>query len=586
MTAVSWIEIACLAVVLVALTPVLGAYMARVYEGRALRAQRLLGWAERGTYRALGVNVEREQDWKSYAKSVLLLTGVGFLVMYVLLRSQSVLPLNPEGFSAMPWDVSFNTTASFVTNTNWQFYSGESALSYFSQMLGMTVQNFVSAGVGMAVLVAMIRGFARKQTDELGNFWQDFVRSILYILLPISAIAAVVLVSQGVVQSLGEYVAVTTLAGGEQLISRGPAASQVAIKQLGTNGGGFFGVNSSFPLENPNGVSNFIQVLLILLIPAASTAMFGRMVGSRRQGWALFAAMSVLLVGGLAATYAAEQSGSQAQQQAGVSTQSLGEGSPGGNLQGKEQRFGIAGSTTWSVATSAASNGSVNSSLDSYTPIGGMVPLLNIVTGEVIFGGVGSGLYGMLMFAILAVFLAGLMVGRTPEYLGKKIGAREIKLVMIGTLVPSLVVLIATAVAVATNYGGPSIFNAGPQGFSETLYAYASQANNNGSAFGGFTGLVQPNAPGNDGAFGITFANLVGGMAMLIGRFLPLLCVLAIGGSLAAKRTSTPGPGTMRTDTPTFVILVIVSVVLIALLNFVPALLLGPVVQSLTTELF
>lgn len=578
-TAQDIIAIAFFLAILTALTPLLGAYMARVYNGRATRAAKLLGPIERGAYTFIGVDPRKEQDWKSYSKSALLLSVFGFLLMYVLLRAQKVLPFNPEDFTAMPWDVTFNTTASFVTNTNWQFYSGESALSYGSQMLAMTVQNFVSAGVGMAVLVAMIRGFSRRDTGKLGNFWQDLVRSIVYILVPLSVVGALLLVGQGVVQTLSGYVGATGLGGVEQLIALGPAASQVAIKQLGTNGGGFFGVNSAFPLENPTAISNWLQLLFILLIPAASTAMFGRMVGSRRQGWAIYAAMFVLLLGTIGLGYAAEQNGSEAQQQAGITVD-------GGNMEGKEVRNGIAGSTTWTAATTAASNGSVNSALDAYTPLGGLAPMANMMSGEVVFGGVGSGLYGMLMFAILAVFLAGLMVGRTPEYLGKKIGAKEIKLVMIGTLVPSLVVLVATAVALATAYGGPSIYNAGPQGFSETLYAYTSQANNNGSAFAGFTGLIQPNAPGNDGAFGITFANLVGGFAMLIGRFVPLLCVLAIGGSLASKRAVTAGPGTMRTDTPTFVLLLVSSVVLLALLNFIPALLLGPVVQSLDGGLF
>lgn len=593
MTISGWIEIVFFLGVLTILTPLLGAYMARVYEGRATTAQRLLGPAERGTYRLLGIDQNKQQDWKGYARSVLMSSVIGLAVMYLILRTQSIQPFNPQGYRSMPWDVSFNTAASFVTNTNWQFYSGESALSYFSQMTAMTVQNFVSAGMGMAVLVAMIRGFTRRGTGELGNFWQDLVRSIYYILVPLAVIGTIVLITQGVVQTLAGYDTVNTLQGAKQVLALGPAASQIAIKQLGTNGGGFFGVNSAFPFENPSSISNFVELLFILLIPAASTAMFGRLVGNRRQGWALYAAMFVMLTGGIAAGYVAEQHGSQAQTQAGVSALAhagpngaAASDSTGGNMEGKDQRFGIDGSTTWAAVTSAASNGSVNASHDAFTPIGGAVPLMNMMTGEVIFGGVGSGLYGMLMFAILAVFLAGLMVGRTPEFLGKKIGAREVKYVMLGTLVPSLAVLIATAVAVATKYGGPSIFNGGPQGFSETLYAYTSQANNNGSAFAGFTGLIQPNAPGNVGAFGITFANLIGGVTMLIGRFMPLLAVLAIGGSLAVKRPVAPGPGTMRTDTPTFVVLLIGAIALLALLNFVPSLLLGPVVQSLTNSLF
>ena len=537
----------------------------------------MLGPVERLTYRLLGVNPHVQQDWKGYARTTLVFSALFFVVLYVILRTQGIHPFNPEGFDSATWDVSFNTAASFVSNTNWQFYGGETTMTYFSQMAGLAVQNFVSAAVGMAVLAAVIRGFASRGAAELGNFWQDVTRTLLYILLPLSLVGALILVSQGVIQTLGGAVTYTTVAGAEQTLALGPAASQVAIKQLGTNGGGFFNVNSAFPFENATTLSNFVQVLFILLIPAALTATFGRMVGNRRQGWALYAAMAVMLVVTIGVTYAAEQNGSPAQKAAEVA---------GGNLEGKEQRFGIANSALWAAATTAASNGSVNSAHDSYTGAGGAVPLVNMMTGEVIFGGVGSGLYGMLLFVLLAVFIAGLMVGRTPEYLGKKIEAREVKYVLVGTLYPALGVLVLTALAIGSKWGAPSIYNPGPQGFSETLYAYTSQGNNNGSAFAGYTGYVQPNAPGNVGAFGITFADLMGGVAMLLARFVPLLAALGVAGSLAGKRVSPLGAGTFRTDTPTFVALLIFVIVIVAALTFFPALLLGPIVQALSDQLF
>ena len=586
MTFNGWLQIAFYVVVLTALTPLLGHYMARVYTGERVFLTPLLAPVERFFYRAIGTRPERGQDWKSYARSVLVFSALSWLLLYLILRTQSIQPFNPEGFGSAPWDVSFNTTSSFVSNTNWQFYGGETTLSYFSQMVGLAVQNFLSAAVGMAVLIAVIRGIISRGGHELGNFWVDLTRSLLYILLPLSILGALFLVSQGVVQTLGGYLDASTLAGGQQGIAVGPAASQIAIKQLGTNGGGFFGVNSAMPFENPTALSNFVEVLFILLIPAALTATFGKMVGSARQGWMIFVTMLVLLMAGIGVSYAGEQAGSPAQDAAGISATADGADSSGGNLEGKEQRFGIASSTEWAAITTAASNGSVNSSLDSFTGVGGAVPLVNMLTGEVIFGGVGSGLYGMLLFVLLAVFIAGLMVGRTPEYLGKKIEAKEIKLVMIGTLVVPLLVLVLTAVAISTKWGAPSIFNNGPQGFSETLYAYGSQANNNGSAFAGFTGFVQPNAPGNVGSFGITFADLLGGFAMLIGRFVPLLAALAVAGSLAGKRISPAGPGTLRTDNGTFVLLLIFVIVVVAALTFFPALLLGPIGQGLTERLF
>jgi K+-transporting ATPase ATPase A chain len=586
MTVNGWLQIVFYVAVLTALTPLLGHYMARVYTGERVFLTPLMAPVERLFYQAIGARSESGQDWRSYARSVLVFSALSWVLLYLILRTQSIQPFNPEGFGSAPWDVTFNTTSSFVSNTNWQFYGGETTMSYFSQMFGLAVQNFLSAAVGMAVLIAVIRGIISRGGHELGNFWVDLTRSLLYILLPLSILGALFLVSQGVVQTLGGYLDVSTLAGGRQGIAFGPAASQIAIKQLGTNGGGFFNVNSSMPFENPTALTNFVEVIFILLIPAALTATFGRMVGSARQGWAIFVTMSILLAVGLGVSYAGEQAGSPAQDAAGISATADGSDSSGGNLEGKEQRFGIASSTEWATVTTAASNGSVNSALDSYTGVGGAVPLVNMLTGEVIFGGVGSGLYGMLLFVLLGVFIAGLMVGRTPEYLGKKIEAKEIKLVMIGTLVVPLLVLVLTAVAISTKYGAASIYNSGPQGFSETLYAYGSQANNNGSAFAGFTGFVQPNAPGNVGSFGITFADLLGGFAMLIGRFVPLLAALAVAGSLAGKRIAPAGPGTLRTDNGTFVALLIFVIVVVAALTFFPALLLGPIGQGLTERLF
>ena len=585
MTLQGWLQIAFYLAVLTALTPLLGGYMARVYQGERVALERVLGPVERLTYRALRTDPARQQDWKAYARTTLVFSALFFVVLMVILRTQGIHPFNPEGFHSGSWDLSFNTAASFITNTNWQYYGGETTLSYFSQMAGLGVQNFVSAAVGMAVLAAVIRGFASRGTKELGNFWQDLTRTLLYILLPLSFVGALVLVSQGVIQTLSGYVGFHTPQGLGQTLALGPAASQISIKQLGTNGGGFFNVNSAMPFENPTTFSNFVEMLFILLIPASLTATFGRMVGNRRQGWGLYAAMAVMLVAGVAVAYAAEQHGSPAEKSAHVAVASH-NGTTGGNLEGKEQRFGIANSALWATVTTDASNGSVNSAHDSFTGIGGSVPLTNIMTGEVIFGGVGSGLYGMLLMVLLAVFIAGLMVGRTPEYLGKKVESREVKLVLIGTLFVPLGVLVATALAIATKYGAPSIFNSGPQGFSETLYAYTSQTNNNGSAFAGYTGFVQPNAPGNVGAFGITFADLLGGVAMLAGRFVPLIAALAVAGSLATKKVAPAGAGTFRTDTPTFVFLLVSVIVIVGALTFFPALLLGPIVQGLAPQLF
>jgi K+-transporting ATPase ATPase A chain len=585
MTWQGWFQIAFYLAVLTALVPLVGGYMARVYMGERVVLARVLGPVERQFYRAVRTNPAREQNWKQYAATVVVFSALFWLVLYVILRVQGVLPLNPLRFSGAPWNVTFNTTSSFITNTNWQYYGGETTLSYFSQMAGLAVQNFVSAAVGMAVLAAVIRGFARRDTDRLGNFWVDLTRSLLYILLPLSVIGALLLISQGVVQTFTGSVTFTGLAGFEQVLALGPVASQVAIKQLGTNGGGFFNVNSSFPFENATGFSNFVEMLFILLIPAAATYQYGKMIGRVRQGWALYVAMLLLLVVGIGNAYYQESRATPALAAAGVTAEAT-PGSTGGNLQDSEQRFGIANSTLWASATTAASNGSVNSAHEAYSGLGALTPLTMIMTGEVVFGGVGSGLYGMLLTVLLTVFLAGLMVGRTPEYLGKKIQAREVKLVAIGVLYMPVIVLIATAVAIGTPAGQESIYDSGPQGFAETLYAYTSQGNNNGSAFAGYTGFLQPNAPGNDGATGITLATLLGGTVMLLCRYIPMVAALAVAGALAARRPAPAGPGTFRTDSPIFIMLLIGVIVIVAALSFLPALALGPIVQGLTNQLF
>lgn len=576
MNVAGWLQIVVFIAALTALTPIVGRYLMRVFEGQRVLLTPVLGPVERGAYRLLGTSPDREQDWKGYARTVLVFSGLFLAALYLLIRLQGSLPLNPEGLTAPPWDLSFNTAVSFLTNTNWQFYAGETTMSYFTQMAGLAVQNFVSAAVGIAVAVAVIRGFARREATRVGNFWVDAIRCTLYVLLPLCVVGALFLVSQGVIQTLGAYVDVTTLTGGTQTLARGPVASQEFIKELGTNGGGFFNVNAAMPFENSSGLTNFVLMLAILIIPAALTNTFGRMVGSQRQGWAVYTAMAVWFIAAVALVYIAESDSTPAMHAAGLH---------GANMEGKDVRFGIGSSSLFAAVTTVASCGAVNAAMESFSGLGGAVPMANMMTGEVIFGGVGSGLYGMLLFVLLAVFLAGLMVGRTPEYLGKKIGPREIRLVVIGTLFVPLVVLVFTALAIGTKWGAPSIYDSGPQGFSETLYAYTSQANNNGSAFAGYTGFVQPNGD-NVGAFGITFANLLGAAAMLFGRFVPMLAALAVAGALAGKRVSPPGPGTMRTDTPTFVVLLVGAVALVALLTFVPALLLGPVVQGLTNQLF
>jgi potassium-transporting ATPase potassium-binding subunit len=572
-----FVQIAIFCALIVAVVPLLGGHMARVFRGERTFLDPVAAPMERFTYRLLRIDPARGQDWKVYARSVILFSLAGWLLLFVILRTQTLHPFNPEDFHSGTWDLSFNTASSFVTNTNWQYYGGETTLSYFSQMAGLTVQNFVSAATGIAVAIALIRGIIarRSATPTLGNFWQDLVRATFYVLLPISIIGAVLLVSQGVLQTLGG-----TVSG----LARGPVASQEAIKELGTNGGGFFNVNSASPFENPTGLSNLIELFLILCIPASLTYTYGRMVGSRRQGWAIFAAMSALFIASVVVVYLAELHGTPAQHAAGIHTGAI-DGSTGGNMEGKDVRFGIANSTLWAAVTTVTSCGAVNAAFESLTGIGGLVPMVDLGYGESVFGGVGTGLYTMLMYVLLAVFIGGLMVGRTPEFLGKKVEAREIKLVSLGVLVTPLAVLLATGAAMATKYGAPSIFASGPQGFSESLYAYMSQANNNGSAFAGYTGYYQP-TPGNIGAHGITFADLLGGVTMLGARFAPIILVLAVAGALAGKRVAPQGLGTLRTDTPTFVALLGGTVVLIGALTFFPAFLLGPVVQGMTDRLF
>ena len=547
----------------------------------------LFGGFERLLYRCFGVDPKREQDWKSYAKSLLIFSLAGWIILYVVLRSQSIQPWNNYGgttFNAAPWDVTFNTVSSFLTNTNWQYYGGETTMTYFSQMVGLTVQNFASAAVGIVVAVALIRGIIGRSGTSLGNFYEDFTKTVLYVLVPISFVSALVLVSQGSIDNLSHYVSAHGISGIVQTIAMGPVASQEAIKELGTNGGGFFNVNSAHPFENPNGFTNYYEMLLVLIIPAALVWMYGRMVGSRRQAIAIFSTMFVLFIGGVAVAYAAEAHGSPAQHAAGLHTQVIAN-STGGNLEGKEQRFGIAGSAIFDVVTTVTSCGAVNSSIESYTGLGGAIPMANLSASEVIFGGVGTGMYSILLYVLLAVFLGGLMVGRTPEYLGKKIEAKEIKLVALGLLITPLTALFSTSLATASAAGRASIYNTGPQGFSETFYAYLSQANNNGSAFAGYTGFIQP-AAGNAGSHGVTFADLLGGFTMLFARYAPILFALAVGGALAGKRYSPAGLGTMRTDNPTFVVLLIGVIILVGALTFFPAVLLGPIVQALTGHLY
>jgi K+-transporting ATPase ATPase A chain len=555
-----------LAVLLLLVKP-LGSYMARVYSAGKTPFSRALDPVERVVYRLAGVDPAAEMSWPQYAWALLAFNASGFLLLYLLLRFQHLLPLNPQGFGPVRPDTAFNIAVSFATNTNWQNYGGETTLSYLVDIVGLTVQNFVSAAMGMAVLAALARGIVRRNAATIGNFWVDLVRTTMHILLPLAVLWTAILVFQGVVQNLAEYQPVEALESGEQLLPMGPAASQIAIKQLGTNGGGFFNVNSAHPYENPTPVSNFFEMLAILLIPAAICYTFGRMVNDLRQGWALLAAMLMIYIPCVLLVTGIEYGGNPALDFVTIDQAVSGQ-APGGNLEGKEVRFGVANSAIWATATTAASNGSVNSMHDSYMPLSGMILLFLMQVGEVIFGGVGSGLYGMIMFVVFSVFLAGLMVGRTPEYLGKKIEAFEVKMASIAVLTPPAMVLAGTAIALMAPDGLSGIQDSGPHGLSEVLYAFSSMGNNNGSAFAGY-GADTP------------VVNITGGIAMLFARYWVALPALAIAGSLAAKKVVPVGPGTLPTHTPLFVGFLAAVVVVVGALAFVPALALGPIAEQL-----
>ncbi len=598
MTFAGWFTIVAFVLVVTALAFPLGTYMAKVYTGERVFLTPIFAWPERFLYKVLRVNPERRQDWKGYAKSLIIFSLAGWIFLYIVLRTQDAFfvphSLNPLGYHSAPADVTFNTVSSFMTNTNWQFYSGETTMSYLSQMIGLTVQNWLSAGVGIVVAVALVRGIIGRSGKGIGNFWQDMVRTILYVLAPLSVFGALVLASQGVIANLTTYLTVHTITGLTQTIAMGPVAGQEAIKELGTNGGGFFNTNSAHPFENPTQFSNYFEMLLVLIIPAALIFFYGRMTANRRQGYAIYATVMIMFLGAVIVAYIAEAHGSPAQHAAGLHTGVI-NGSTGGNMEGKEQRFGIAGSALFDVITTVTSCGAVNSALESFTGIGGAVPFANLSASEVIFGGVGTGLYSILLYVLLAVFIGGLMVGRTPEWLGKKLEAREIKLAGLGILITPLAALFCTAMAVASKAGRASISevatSAGklgihtPQAFSESFYAYLSQANNNGSAFAGYTGFIQPNA-GNLGSHGISFADVLGGFDMIFARYAPILFALAVAGALAGKRVTPAGLGTMRTDNGTFVVLLIGVIILVGALTFFPALLLGPIVQGLTGHLY
>ncbi len=576
MTTFGWLQIGLYLFILLLLVKPLGSYMARVYQGERTWLGRIVGPVERLIYRILGLRADEEMDWKTYAFALLLCSLVGLLALYGLQRLQSALPLNPQHLGAVDPYTAFNTAASFTTNTNWQSYSGETTMSYLTQMLGLTVQNFLSAAAGMAVLVAVIRGFVRHSTGTVGNFWVDVTRSVLYILLPLSLILALVLVSQGVVQTFSGSHEVALLQStdnatgqtiGQQVLAVGPVASQEAIKMLGTNGGGFFNVNSAHPFENPTPLTNFLEMLAILLIPAALCYTFGKMVGDTRKGWAILAAMTIIFVACLTVTVWAEQRGNPAITELGVD-QTASDLQSGGNMEGKEVRFGITNSALWATSTTSASNGSVNSMHDSYTPLGGLMPMWLMQLGEVVYGGVGSGLYGMLAFVIIAVFVAGLMIGRTPEYLGKKIGAYEMKMASLMVLIPVMIVLLGTAIAVSIPAGRDAVLNTGAHGFSEVLYAFSSAGNNNGSAFAGL-GADSP------------FYNIALGLAMLIGRFWLAIPALAIAGSLVDENKVPASSGTLPTHTPLFIAWLIAVVIIVGALSFLPVLSLGPLVEHL-----
>ncbi len=579
MSSNSWFQLIFYLVVLLSLAKPLGVYMARVYDRQPTGLDKLFDPLEKGIERLTGLP-KIPMDWVAYASAVLVFNTMGILAVYFLLRIQHLLPFNPLHLAPPATDSAFNTAISFGTNTNWQDYGGETTLSYLTQMAALTVQNFLSAATGMAVMAALVRGIRAKESTDLGNFWVDVMRGTLRILVPLSVIVALVLVGQGVVQTMRPSVVTTLLQPlktsegitTRQVLAVGPVASQVAIKQLGTNGGGFFNVNSAHPFENPTPFSNFIEMLSILLIPAALCWTFGVMVGDKRQGRMLLISMTLLFILFLVPCVLSEQAGNPRFRTYGVSSRAqerpLGAVQSGGNMEGKEVRFGIVNSALWAVATTAASNGSVNSMHDSMTPLGGLAPLLLIMLGEVVFGGAGSGLYGMLAFVFVAVFAAGLMVGRTPEYLGKKIGTFEMKMASLMVLIPPLVVLVGTAIGVASSAGRAGIANPGPHGFSEVLYAFASMANNNGSAFAG----LSVNTP---------FYNYLGGLAMWVGRFFLMVPVLAIAGSLARKKIVPPGSGTLPTHTPLFIALLCVTVLIVGALTFIPALALGPLVEQL-----
>jgi potassium-transporting ATPase potassium-binding subunit len=559
MTAIGWIQIFLFCAVIVALAKPLGWYMTCVFDGERTLLSPLLRPVEVAIYWIGGVDEKREQHWVTYTLSMLFFHVGGFLILYAVMRLQAILPFNPAGQSAVAEDLAFNTAISFITNTNWQNYGGESTMSYLVQMLGLTHQNFLSAATGIALAVALIRGFSRASVRTVGNFWVDVTRTTLYVLLPICIIYTLFLVWQGIPQTLGPYIEATTLEGAKQTIAVGPVASQVAIKMLGTNGGGFFNANAAHPFENPTALSNFVQMLSIFLIGAALTNVFGRMVGNQRQGWAILSVMGVLFVAGVTVTYWAEANGTSALDALGLT---------GGNMEGKEVRFGIIASSLFAVVTTAASCGAVNAMHDSFTALGGMIPLINMQLGEIIVGGVGAGLYGMLLFVVLAIFVAGLMVGRTPEYVGKKIEAREVKMAMLAILVLPLMYLGWTAVAVALPSTVAAMNNAGPHGFTEVLYAYTSATGNNGSAFAGLSGNT-------------FFYNLTLASAMFVGRFFMIVPAMAMAGSLAAKKSIPPSAGTLPTTGGLFVGLVVGVILIISGLTFFPALALGPIVEHL-----
>jgi K+-transporting ATPase ATPase A chain len=559
MTAIGWIQILLFCAIIVALVKPLGGYMTRVFNGERTFLSPVLRPVEAGLYWVGGVDENREQHWLTYTVAMLLFHVGGFLILYAVMRLQAVLPFNPADQSAVAPDLSFNTAISFVTNTNWQNYGGESTMSYLVQMLGLTHQNFLSAATGVALAVALIRGFSRSSMRTIGNFWVDVTRTTLYVLLPICVVYSLFLVWQGMPQTLGAYVDATTLEGAKQTIAVGPVASQVAIKMLGTNGGGFFNANAAHPFENPTALSNFVQMLSIFLIGAAMTNVFGRMVGNQRQGWAILGVMGVLFVAGVAVTYWAEANGTSALSALGLT---------GGNMEGKEVRFGIVASSLFAVITTAASCGAVNAMHDSFTALGGMIPLINMQLGEIIIGGVGAGLYGMLLFVVLAIFVAGLMVGRTPEYVGKKIEAREVKMAMLAILVLPLMYLGWTAVAVVLPSAVASMANSGPHGFTEVLYAFTSATGNNGSAFGGLTGNT-------------LFYNLTLASSMFVGRFFMIVPAMALAGSLASKKSIPPSAGTLPTTGGLFIGLVVGVILIIGGLTFFPALALGPIVEHL-----